>query len=99
MRTIAQLHVRIQETGGQSIVTGVLKDMDGTNSSPWSTSWWCKWYLKENWLYFELQPKHPNMQALAYMHTVDSCDSNAVYSPGSSPTPYVSIVLQRLSCW
>jgi len=33
MRTIAQLHVRIQETGSQSIVTGVLKDMDGTNSS------------------------------------------------------------------
>jgi len=38
-------------------------------------------------------PKHA---ALAYMHTVDSCDSNAVYSPGSSPTPYVSIVLSLL---
>ena len=38
------------------------------------------------------------MQALVYMHTVDSCDGIVVYSPGSSPTPYISIVLQRLSC-
>ena len=46
---------------------------------------------------FELQPKPPNMQAIAYMHTVDSCDSIVVYSPASSPTPYISIVLQRLN--